>query len=57
VLVPVLEDILGWEAAQIRELFASHGFALQDWDKTHTDWLTFQEAASRPGANEAVLVN
>jgi len=57
VLVPVLEDILGWDAAQIRELFAAHGVALQDWDKTHTVWLTFQETAGRPAGHEAVLAN
>lgn len=44
VLVPILEDILKWDSHQIRELFMSHGLALQDWDKVRTDWLTFQEA-------------
>lgn len=41
VLVPILEDVLKWESAQIRELFSAHGLALQDWDKIHTDWITF----------------
>jgi hypothetical protein len=41
VLVPILEDILKWTAPQIRDLFASHGLVLRDWDKIHTDWLTF----------------
>jgi phosphoserine phosphatase len=44
VLVPILEEILKWDSAQIRELFAAHGLALQDWDKIRTDWLTFHEA-------------
>lgn len=48
VLVPVLEDILGWGSARIREMFGSYGFALREWDKVRTDWLTFQEAA-HPG--------
>ncbi len=41
VLVPILEDVLKWDSHQIRELFTSHGLALQDWDKIHTDWITF----------------
>ena len=47
VLVPVLEDIVHWDAAQIRELFASYGLALQAWDKIRTDWLTFHEPTPR----------
>jgi HAD superfamily phosphoserine phosphatase-like hydrolase len=45
VLVPILEDILHWDSAAIRELFAHYGLALQDWDKIRTDWLTFHESA------------
>ena len=41
VLVPILEDVLKWDSTQIRELFSAHGLALQDWDKIHTDWITF----------------
>jgi HAD superfamily phosphoserine phosphatase-like hydrolase len=41
VLVPILEDVLKWDSLQIRELFALHGLSLQDWDKIHTDWITF----------------
>src|SRR5258707_1196667 len=40
VLVPVLEEVVGWDAAQIRQLFASHGLVLQEWDKARTDWVT-----------------
>ena len=43
VLVPVFEDILGWNSAQIREVFESHGLAIQEWDKTRTDWVAFQQ--------------
>jgi HAD superfamily phosphoserine phosphatase-like hydrolase len=43
VLVPILEDILNWNSAQIREVFESRGLALQEWDKTRTDWVTFQQ--------------
>ena len=44
VMVPILEDILRWDAHQIRELFTSYGLALHDWDKIRTDWLTFHKA-------------
>ncbi|MBZ5723854.1 MAG: HAD-IB family phosphatase [Acidobacteriia bacterium] len=53
VLVPILEDIAGWDSARIRELFASYGLAVQDWDKIHTDWLTFREYAAPPPAEKA----
>jgi 2-hydroxy-3-keto-5-methylthiopentenyl-1-phosphate phosphatase len=42
VLVPILEDVVGWEAARIRQLFASKGLALQQWDKARTDWVTLR---------------
>ena len=47
VLVPILEDILRWDAHQIRELFTSYGLALHDWDKIRTDWLTFHKTPTR----------
>jgi HAD superfamily phosphoserine phosphatase-like hydrolase len=56
VLVPILEDILKWDSQQIRDLFTSHGLALQDWDKVRTDWLTFHEAPSVEYSPERVLV-
>jgi HAD superfamily phosphoserine phosphatase-like hydrolase len=39
VLVPVLEDIVGFDSAGIRALFGAHGFVLQEWDKARTDSL------------------
>lgn len=50
VLAPILEDILGWDAVRIRELFEVHGLAIHGWDKVKTDWLTFQKIE---GANDA----
>jgi len=38
-LVPVLEEMLGWPAARIRGLFATHGFVVQEWDKVRTDMI------------------
>ena len=43
VLVPILEDIVGWDSQAIRSLFESHGFLIQEWDKVRTDWLTISE--------------
>lgn len=45
VLVPVLEEIVGLEAAGIRALFGSHGFVLQEWDKVRTDSLLIRDTA------------
>jgi len=57
VLAPILEDILKWDGPQIRELFASYGLELQDWDKIRSDWLTFHEESKQPILNETALVN
>lgn len=43
VLVPMLEEISGWNSAQIREVFAAHGLTVQAWDKIRTDWISFHE--------------
>ncbi|HVE78615.1 MAG TPA: haloacid dehalogenase-like hydrolase [Gemmatimonadaceae bacterium] len=46
VLVPVLEEIGGYEPAQIRLLFEDHGLLIQEWDRVRTDWLTIRDGAS-----------
>jgi len=43
VLVPILEDIAGWDSPRIRALFEAHGFVLQEWDKVRTDSLTISK--------------
>lgn len=40
VLVPILEEVAGWDSTRIRSLFAANGFALQEWNKVRTDSLT-----------------
>lgn len=50
VLVPILEDIAGWDSLRIRELFETHGFVLQEWDKIRTDSLIIREAVPPPAA-------
>jgi 2-hydroxy-3-keto-5-methylthiopentenyl-1-phosphate phosphatase len=44
VLVPILEEIGGWNAAQVRAFFESHGFVLREWDKVRTDSITIARA-------------
>lgn len=40
ITIPILEDIAGWDRSQIRSLFESKGFLIQEWDKVQTDMLT-----------------
>jgi predicted HAD superfamily phosphohydrolase len=44
VLVPLLEDIVGWrDPLRIRALFERLGLQIQEWDKVRTDFLTIRE--------------
>jgi 2-hydroxy-3-keto-5-methylthiopentenyl-1-phosphate phosphatase len=43
VLVPVLEEIGGYESGRIRSLFEGQGFLIHEWDKMRTDWVTIRE--------------
>jgi len=43
-LVPVLEEVLRWDSAQVRRFFATRGLTLREWDKTRTDMLTIEES-------------
>ena len=45
VLIPVLEDIVGYDRNRIRALFEKHGVLIQEWDRVRTDWLTIREGA------------
>jgi hypothetical protein len=40
VLVPILEDIAGWNSMRIRGFFEEHGLVVREWDKVRTDTLT-----------------
>jgi hypothetical protein len=40
VLAAIFEDILKWNAHQIREFFETNGLAIQSWDKVRTDFLS-----------------
>jgi hypothetical protein len=43
--MPILEDIVGWDANRICGLFEEHGFVVQSWDKVRTDTFTLGKAA------------
>jgi phosphoserine phosphatase len=43
-LLPILEKIVGWNPAQIRDFFESHGLLVQEWARVRTDWLTLRPA-------------
>jgi 2-hydroxy-3-keto-5-methylthiopentenyl-1-phosphate phosphatase len=45
VLVPILEDVFGWDATRIRSFFEAHGLTLQEWDKITTDAITLCRTA------------
>ncbi len=45
IVVPFLEQVAGWRKADIRELFESHGLALQEWEKARTDRVKVREAS------------
>lgn len=45
ILVPITEDILEWNTAQIRAFFEQHGFILREWEKVQTDTLNIVSAA------------
>jgi hypothetical protein len=46
VLVPILEDIVGWSPLRIRALFERQGLQIEGWDKIRTDILTIGGVAS-----------
>jgi phosphoserine phosphatase len=55
VLVPILEEIVGYGTPEIRALFDRHGFVIQEWEKVRTDWLTIREHATAEQPSIAVV--
>ena len=49
VLVPILEEIVGWGPGRIRGLFEAQGLLIHEWDKVRTDRVTIHG----PGAASA----
>lgn len=57
VLVPILEEIVGWHSSRIRAFFEAHGLLIQEWGKVRTDWLTIgsnEEQSGREGSRNVV---
>ena len=56
VLVPVLEDIVGWDQMRIRMYFDAHGFFLREWDKVRKDSLTICRAETPASVSDLEVV-
>lgn len=50
VLVPILEEIVRYEPAQIRFFFERHDLVIQEWDRVRTDWVTIRPSTIPDGA-------
>ena len=46
VLVPVLEEVVGFDPVRIRLVFEERGLLIQEWDRVRTDWLTIRQGAA-----------
>jgi hypothetical protein len=46
VMVPILDQVLGWNSGSIRALFESNGLTLHEWEKARTDRVTVRAALS-----------
>lgn len=43
VLVPVLEELVGWNSLQIRDSFERVGLIVKEWQRARTDWLDIDD--------------
>jgi phosphoserine phosphatase len=48
VLIPILEEIVGWDRVQIRAFLEEQGFVIQEWDKVSTDVVTIRDNSPAP---------
>ncbi len=63
--MPILEEVVGWNTARIRELFEDKGLLIQQWDKVQTDMLTIvpttpasgRGARGQRGLTQAFTIN
>lgn len=46
IIVPILEEIAGWDAGRIRNFFENQGLFIQEWDRVRADWLTITQQPS-----------
>jgi phosphoserine phosphatase len=49
IIVPILEEIAGWDTLRIRTFFEEQGLFIQEWDRVRADWLTITPQPSRAG--------
>jgi 2-hydroxy-3-keto-5-methylthiopentenyl-1-phosphate phosphatase len=54
VLVPLLEDIAGWNPLRIRAFFERQGLQIQEWDKIRTDILTIRGGTAAAPVQDAL---
>ena len=54
ILVPILEEVVRWDSAKIRELFETQGLLIQQWDKVQTDTLTIVPIAEEQQETRSV---
>jgi hypothetical protein len=52
VIVPILEQIVGWRSPEIRAVVESYGLTVYDWEKARTDRVTIRES---PTADHTVV--
>jgi HAD superfamily phosphoserine phosphatase-like hydrolase len=45
VLVPILEDVVGYDRAEVRDFFARNGLVIAEWDRVRTDHLRIDATA------------
>ena len=48
ILIPVLDQILGWRTSEIRLLFEANGLSLKEWEKARTDRVTIGALHAEP---------
>jgi phosphoserine phosphatase len=53
IVVPILDQLLGWRTAEIRELFESNGLTLHEWEKARMDRVTIGDVNS-PSAQAVI---
>jgi phosphoserine phosphatase len=51
IVVPILEQLVGWRSAEIRELFDSYGLTLHEWEQARTDRVTIHETPAGVAAD------
>ena len=56
VLIPILEEIVGWDPARIRKFLEFRGVIIQEWDKVRTDRLTIRQGTEESAGRGEVPV-